>query len=177
MVQASYSEHAQESLLHWPAVSASMAPELFSLYKHAMTSKEDRAAADRQRTEGRAAENTASEHGTLADAAGQATAAAAAADELAAAEAAEPEAALTGPADVDLDFGGPVDMEGIQEEPMTMDGPPQATLSQHSFGQGQKPAAMVCHKWHLGIIDAGSMSQHLLCTNDMCQKCCGPCIH
>lgn len=132
---ASYSEHAQESLLHWPAVSASMAPELFSLYKHAMTSKEDRAAADRQRTEGRAAEHTAAEHGTLADAAEQATAAAAAADELAAAEAAEPEAALTGPADVDLDFGGPVDMESMQEKPVTMDGPPQATLSQQSFGQ------------------------------------------
>ena len=129
-VQASYSEHAQESLLHWPAVSTSMAPELFSLYKHAMTSKQDRDAANRQQTEGRAAERI-----SQTDAAQQATAAAAAADELAAAEAAEPELALQGPADVDLDFGGPVDMEAMQEDVM-LSGPPQATLSEHEFAEG-----------------------------------------
>jgi len=126
-VQASYSELAQESLLHWPAISSSMAPELFTLYKNAMVSKQDQAA---QWLEGRAAERS-----TRPDATQEATAAAAAADEMAAAEAAEPEPALGGAHA--LDFGGPVDMEGVQEE--RMDSGPGAAepgLSDAGFGAG-----------------------------------------
>ena len=124
-MQATYSELAQESLLHWPAVSSTMAAELFSLYKDAMTSKQD-LAADRRRTASKAAERL-----FVPDAAQEATAAAAAADEMAAAEAAEPEAALDGGA-ADLgdptEFGGPVDMEGMQGEGMDLE-LPQPTFS------------------------------------------------
>ena len=133
MVQAAYSEMAQESLLHWPAVSSTMAPELFSLYKDAMTSRQD-LAADRQRTASKAVERL-----SVPDAAQEATAAAAAADEMSAAEAAEPETALDGGAAAELgdptEFGGPVDMEGVQGEGMDLE-LPQPTFSDQGFAVG-----------------------------------------
>lgn len=132
-MQATYSELAQESLLQWPAVSSTMAPELFSLYKDAMTSKQD-LAADRRHTASKAAERL-----SAPDAAQEATAAAAAADEMVAAEAAEPEAALNGGAAADLgdptEFGGPVDMEGMQGEGMDLE-LPQSTFSDQGFAAG-----------------------------------------
>ena len=133
-MQAAYSELAQESLLHWPAVSSSMAPDLFSLYKTAMTSKQDLA---QQRLEARA-----TAHPSRPDATQDATAAAAAADEMAAAAAAEPEAALdTGDA---VDFGGPVDMEGVQEERMhAPQHSAQPGFSDQGFGTGDKNAAVI----------------------------------
>ena len=133
MVQAAYSELAQESLLHWPAVSSTMAPELFSLYKDAMTSRQD-LAADRQRTASKVTERL-----SVSDAAQEATAAAAAADEMAAAEAVEPQAALDGGAAAELgdptEFGGPVDMEGVQGEGMDFE-VPQPTISDPGFATG-----------------------------------------
>ena len=132
MVQAAYSELAQESLLHWPAVSSTMAPELFSLYKDVMTSRQD-LAADRHRTASKAADRL-----PAPDAAQEATAAAAAADEMAAAEAAEPEAALDGGAAEfgdPTEFGGPVDMEGVQGEGMDLD-LPQPTFSDQGIAAG-----------------------------------------
>ena len=131
LVQASYSELGQESLLHWPAVSSTMAPELFSLYKDAMTSKQE-LVADRQRTVSKAAERMS--------AMDEATAAAVAADERAAAAAAEPEAALDGGAAAELgdptEFGGPVDMEGVQGEGMDHE-LPQPTMSDQGFAAGK----------------------------------------
>ena len=131
-MQAAYSELAQESLLHWPAVSSSMAPDLFSLYKTAMISRQELA---QQRLEARA-----TDHPSRSDATQEATAAAAAADEMAAAEAAEPETALdTGDA---VDFGGAVDMEGVQEE--RMNAPlhsAQPAFSDQGFVTGDKNAA------------------------------------
>ena len=110
-----------------------MAPELFSLYKDAMTSRQD-LAADRQHTASKAADRL-----SVPDAAQGATAAAAAADEMAAAEAAEPEAALDGGAAAELgdptEFGGPVDMEGVQGEGMDLD-LPQPTFSDQGFAAG-----------------------------------------
>ena len=132
-MQASYSELAQESLLHWPAVSSTMAPELFSLYKDAMTPKQE-LAADRQH-----AASKATDHSSAPDDLQEAIAAAAAADELAAAEAAEPEAALDGVAAAELgdpvDFGGPVDMEGMQGEGMDLE-LPQPTFSDQGIEEG-----------------------------------------
>lgn len=129
-VQAAYSELAQEGLLHRPAVSSTMAPQLFSLYEAAMTSKQD-LAADRQRTASKAAERLS--------APGAAQEATAAVDEMAAAEAAEPEAALEHSAAAELgdptDFGGPVDMEGVQGEGMDLE-LPQPTFSGQSFAAG-----------------------------------------
>lgn len=150
---ASYSELAQESLLHWPAVSSTMAPELFSLYKDAMTSKQD-LVADRQRTASKATERLS--------ALDEATAAAAAADERAAAAAAEPEAALDGGAAAEFgdptEFGGPVDMEGVQGEGMDHD-LPQPTLSDQGFaGGGDVPMSDDRHE---GLSPAGP-SEHEL---------------
>ncbi|KAA6426441.1 MAG: sister chromatid cohesion 1 4 [Trebouxia sp. A1-2] len=124
---ASYSELAQESLLHRPAVSANMAPQLYSLYQTAMTSKQDLA---QQRLQA-----TAAERSFWPDATQEATAAAVAADEMAAAEAAEPEAALNG-GDA-LDFGGPVDMAGVHDDRMDASaGAAQPGFSDQGFGAG-----------------------------------------
>lgn len=105
-----------------------MAPQLFSLYEAAMTSKQD-LAADRQRTASKAAERL-----SAPDAAQEATAAV---DEMA--EAAEPEAALEQGAAAELgdptDFGGPVDMEGVQGEGMDLE-LPQPTFSVQSSAAG-----------------------------------------
>ena len=133
-MQASYSELAQESLLHRPAVSASMAPQLYSLYQTAMTSKQELA---HQRIQARAAERS-----FQPDATQEATAAAVAADEMAAAEAAEPEAALDG-GDA-LDFGGPVNIEGVQEDCMDASaGAAQPAFSDQGFGAGSKATPLL----------------------------------
>lgn len=87
-LQVHHSELAQESMLHWPAVSSSIAPQLYSLYSQAMSSGEEQAAAEA------AGQGTPPHTHTREDATEQATAAVAMADEMAAAEAAEPETAL-----------------------------------------------------------------------------------
>lgn len=141
---ASYSELAQESLLHRPAVSASMAPQLYSLYQIAMTSKQE---LPHQRLQARAAERS-----FRPDATQEATAAAVAADEMAAAEAAEPEAALDG-GDA-LDFGGPVDMDGVQEDRLDVSaGAAQPGFSDPGFGAGDDTTlGEDCHE---GLSPAG----------------------
>ena len=106
-----------------------MAPQLYSLYQTAMTSKQELA---HQRIQARAAERS-----FRPDATQEATAAAVAADEMAAAEAAEPEAALDG-GDA-LDFGGPVDMDGVQEDRLDVSaGAAQPGFSDPGFGAGSK---------------------------------------
>lgn len=116
-MQARQSEQAQESMLHWPAISTTMAPELYSLYANAMSSTEEHAAAQQAQAP---AERQATQAGRTTaaaesrDAMEEATAAGARADEMAAAEAAEPETALemmpateiaeppAGPMDIDM---------------------------------------------------------------------------
>lgn len=106
-----------------------MAPQLYSLYQTAMTSKQDLA---QQRLQA-----TAAERSFWPDATQEATAAAVAADEMAAAEAAEPEAALNG-GDA-LDFGGPVDMAGVHDDRMDASaGAAQPGFSDQGFGAGSK---------------------------------------
>lgn len=104
-MQTRQSDLAQESMLHWPAVSARMAPQLFSLYTDAMSTKEERIAARHAQApaERRATPATVRAGATAGqdaeaisrvDAIEEATAAGVRADEIAAAEAAEPETAL-----------------------------------------------------------------------------------
>lgn len=112
-------------MLHWPAVSNRMAPQLFSLYTNAMSSRQERSAAQAAQipAEGRAAQPV-----SRPDATDEATAAVARADEMAAAEAAEPETALEMmPTEVAEPPAGPMDID--------MAGP-DVMYDQHDFAAG-----------------------------------------
>lgn len=144
------SDLAQESMLHWPAVSARMAPQLFSLYTDAMSTKEERSATRHAQAP---AERRAIPATVRADAAAgqdaeaisrtgateEATAAGVRADEIAAAEAAEPETALEMmPAtDIAEPPAGPMDVDTAG---------PDAMYQHDDFAAGQEPAMLDGHE-------------------------------
>ena len=132
-MQACQSDLARESMLHWPAVSSSMAPQLFSLYTDAMASKQDRAAAQRAQHAENFAGDSAAQHVSRADAIEEATAAVARADELAAAEAAELDTVLElmPPTEIAEPPAGPMDIDMAGPDPM---------FDQQDFAAGVWPA-------------------------------------